>query len=200
FDFSIFGSTSGICTLDTNSDSSMGGKTDDLESLDQQVKIGDDVENINSTINTASPTVNVAGDKDGNFHNTNDELVFSTLITVNVISSSLGHSDALEDHSKMTNLKDTRIFDDAYDDRDEGAEDDYNNLESIISVSPILSTKANKDHSKDQIIGEIEPKKVTQALEDEGWVEAMQEKLLQFKLLNVWTLVDLPYDKKAIGT
>ncbi|GJV12414.1 retrovirus-related pol polyprotein from transposon TNT 1-94 [Tanacetum coccineum] len=33
-----------------------------------------------------------------------------------------------------------------------------------------------------------------------GWVEAMQEELLQFKLLNVWTLVDLPYGKRAIGT
>ncbi|GJZ75493.1 putative ribonuclease H-like domain-containing protein [Tanacetum coccineum] len=32
------------------------------------------------------------------------------------------------------------------------------------------------------------------------WVEAMQEELLQFKLLNVWTLVDLPHGKKVIGT
>ncbi|GJT64135.1 putative ribonuclease H-like domain-containing protein [Tanacetum coccineum] len=46
----------------------------------------------------------------------------------------------------------------------------------------------------------MEPKKVTQALDDESWVEAMQEELLQFKLLNVWTLVDLPYGKKVIGT
>ncbi|GJX33058.1 putative ribonuclease H-like domain-containing protein [Tanacetum coccineum] len=46
----------------------------------------------------------------------------------------------------------------------------------------------------------MEPKKVTQALDDESWVEAMQEELLQFKLLNVWTLVDLPHGKKAIGT
>ncbi|GJY17541.1 putative ribonuclease H-like domain-containing protein [Tanacetum coccineum] len=30
------------------------------------------------------------------------------------------------------------------------------------------------------------------------WVEAMQEELLQFKLLNVWTLVDLPHGKKVI--
>ncbi|GJV31518.1 putative reverse transcriptase domain-containing protein [Tanacetum coccineum] len=30
--------------------------------------------------------------------------------------------------------------------------------------------------------------------------QAMQEELLQFKLLNVWTLVDLPHGKKAIGT
>ncbi|GKG17870.1 putative ribonuclease H-like domain-containing protein, partial [Tanacetum coccineum] len=32
-------------------------------------------------------------------------------------SSSFGHLYALEDHSKMTNLEDTGIFDDAYDDR-----------------------------------------------------------------------------------
>nr|GFA70415.1 retrovirus-related Pol polyprotein from transposon TNT 1-94 [Tanacetum cinerariifolium] len=68
------------------------------------------------------------------------------------------------------------IFDDAYDDRDEGAKADYNNLKTM------------------------EPKKVTQALDDESWVEAMQEELLQFKLLNVWTLMDLPYGKRAIGT
>ncbi|GKD34932.1 putative ribonuclease H-like domain-containing protein, partial [Tanacetum coccineum] len=34
---------------------------------------------------------------------------------------------------------------------------------------------------------------------DPSWVEAMQDELLQFKLLNVWTLVDLPKDKWAIG-
>ncbi|GJX56109.1 putative ribonuclease H-like domain-containing protein [Tanacetum coccineum] len=36
--------------------------------------------------------------------------------------------------------------------------------------------------------------------EDESWVEAMQEELLQFKLQKVWILVDLPFGKKAIGT
>nr|GEX21328.1 putative ribonuclease H-like domain-containing protein [Tanacetum cinerariifolium] len=40
----------------------------------------------------------------------------------------------------------------------------------------------------------------TYALDDESWVEAMQEELLQFKLMNVWTLVDLPHRKRAIGT
>nr|GFD08517.1 putative ribonuclease H-like domain-containing protein [Tanacetum cinerariifolium] len=46
----------------------------------------------------------------------------------------------------------------------------------------------------------MKPKKVTQDLDDESWVEAMQEELLQFKLLNVWTLMDLPPGKRAIGT
>ncbi|GKA71068.1 putative ribonuclease H-like domain-containing protein [Tanacetum coccineum] len=45
-----------------------------------------------------------------------------------------------------------------------------------------------------------EPKKISEALEDESWVDAMQEELLQFKIQKVWILVDLPYGKKAIGT
>ncbi|GJY76733.1 putative ribonuclease H-like domain-containing protein [Tanacetum coccineum] len=49
-------------------------------------------------------------------------------------------------------------------------------------------------------LSQKEPKKVLQALEDPSWVEAMQNELLQFKLLNVWSLVDLPRDKWAIGT
>ncbi|GJX83268.1 putative ribonuclease H-like domain-containing protein [Tanacetum coccineum] len=45
-----------------------------------------------------------------------------------------------------------------------------------------------------------EPKKVIHALKDPSWIEAMQEELLQFKLQEVWTLVELPNKKKAIGT
>ncbi|GKC10286.1 putative ribonuclease H-like domain-containing protein [Tanacetum coccineum] len=65
---------------------------------------------------------------------------------INTASPTINTTDALED---------TGIFNDAYDDRDEGAEADYNNLERVISVSPIPSTRANKDHPKDQIIGEV---------------------------------------------
>ncbi|GJV11544.1 putative ribonuclease H-like domain-containing protein [Tanacetum coccineum] len=49
-------------------------------------------------------------------------------------------------------------------------------------------------------LSQKEPKKVIQALDDLSWIEAMQEELLQFKLQKVWTLVDLPNDKRAIGT
>ncbi|GJX24521.1 putative ribonuclease H-like domain-containing protein [Tanacetum coccineum] len=37
-------------------------------------------------------------------------------------------------------------------------------------------------------------------IEDGSWVEAMQEELLQFKLQQVWVLVDLPNGAKVIGT
>ncbi|GJQ92085.1 putative ribonuclease H-like domain-containing protein [Tanacetum coccineum] len=49
-------------------------------------------------------------------------------------------------------------------------------------------------------LSHIEPKKISEALEDESWVDAMQEELLQFKIREVWILVDLPYGKKATGT
>ncbi|GJS94351.1 putative ribonuclease H-like domain-containing protein [Tanacetum coccineum] len=49
-------------------------------------------------------------------------------------------------------------------------------------------------------LSQHEPKKISEALEDESWVDAMQEELLQFKIQKVWVLVDLPYGKKAIGT
>ncbi|GJR38808.1 putative ribonuclease H-like domain-containing protein [Tanacetum coccineum] len=49
-------------------------------------------------------------------------------------------------------------------------------------------------------LSQEESKKVIQAVKDPSWIEAMQEELLQFKLQQVWTLVDLPYGKRAIGT
>ncbi|GJT63389.1 retrovirus-related pol polyprotein from transposon TNT 1-94 [Tanacetum coccineum] len=58
---------------------------------------------------------------------------------------------------------------------DEGAVADFTNLETIVN-------------------------KISEALEDESWVDAVQEELLQFKIQKVWILVDLPYGKKAMGT
>nr|GFC88860.1 ribonuclease H-like domain, reverse transcriptase, RNA-dependent DNA polymerase [Tanacetum cinerariifolium] len=49
-------------------------------------------------------------------------------------------------------------------------------------------------------LSQEEPKRVYQALKDLSWIEAMQEELLQFKMQKVWILVDLPYEKRAIGT
>ncbi|GJU09281.1 putative ribonuclease H-like domain-containing protein [Tanacetum coccineum] len=49
-------------------------------------------------------------------------------------------------------------------------------------------------------LSQIEPTSIDKALSDSSWVEAMQEELLQFKLQQVWILVDLPIRKRAIGT
>ncbi|GJS17011.1 putative ribonuclease H-like domain-containing protein [Tanacetum coccineum] len=49
-------------------------------------------------------------------------------------------------------------------------------------------------------LSQIEPTIIAKALSNSSWVEAMQEELLQFKLQQVWILVDLPSGKRAIGT
>nr|GFD06757.1 putative ribonuclease H-like domain-containing protein [Tanacetum cinerariifolium] len=49
-------------------------------------------------------------------------------------------------------------------------------------------------------LSQEEPKMVIHALKDPSWIEAMHEELLQFKLQEVWSLVDLPNRKRAIGT
>ncbi|GJU83332.1 putative ribonuclease H-like domain-containing protein [Tanacetum coccineum] len=49
-------------------------------------------------------------------------------------------------------------------------------------------------------LSQEEPKKVIHALKDLSWIKAMYKELLQFKLQEVWTLVDLPNGKGAIGT
>nr|GEX48905.1 hypothetical protein [Tanacetum cinerariifolium] len=49
-------------------------------------------------------------------------------------------------------------------------------------------------------LSQEEPKKIFDALKDPSWVEAMQEELLQFKIHNVWMLVDCPKEVRPIGT
>ncbi|GJW32149.1 putative ribonuclease H-like domain-containing protein [Tanacetum coccineum] len=97
---------------------------------------------------------------------------------------------------------------------DEGAEADFTNLEIVVNVSPI-PTSRNILSSFQKLISrdlhqqykqvpttkkvlETHAFKISEALEDESWVDAMQEELLQFEIQKVWILVDLPYGKKAI--
>ncbi|GKF55636.1 putative ribonuclease H-like domain-containing protein, partial [Tanacetum coccineum] len=129
---------------------------------------------------------------------------------------------------------------------DEGAVADFTNLETVVNVSHIPTSRIHSTHPKALILGDPnsavqtrskvntssgahafvsyvqnqkranhkdfhhclfacflsqhEPKKISEALEDESWVDAMQEELLQFEIQKVWILVDLPYGKKVIGT
>ncbi|GJX00956.1 putative ribonuclease H-like domain-containing protein [Tanacetum coccineum] len=77
------------------------------------------------------------------------------------------------------------------------------NLEEHGFVSTIQQRTNHKDLQNCLFacfLSQEEPKKVIHALKDPSWIEAMQEELLQFKLQEVWTLVDLPNGKRAIGT
>nr|GEY61271.1 putative ribonuclease H-like domain-containing protein [Tanacetum cinerariifolium] len=95
------------------------------------------------------------------------------------------------------------------DEEDVGAEADFSILETSITVGPIPTTRVHKDHHVTQIIGDLSLASQTrsmarmvkeQALKDPSWIEAMQEKLFEFKMRKVWVLVDLPKGKRAIGS
>ncbi|GJS19611.1 putative ribonuclease H-like domain-containing protein [Tanacetum coccineum] len=127
----------------------------------------------------------------------------------------------LEDTAEVQN---TGIFGSAFDDEDldtynspfadqvMGAEADFNNMEPSTVVSPIPITRVHSIYPKDQIIGDPKSAVQTKGMSKknsrehdmisyiQNLVEAMQEELLQFKIQKVWTLVDLPSGKKAIGT
>nr|GEX32996.1 putative ribonuclease H-like domain-containing protein [Tanacetum cinerariifolium] len=69
------------------------------------------------------------------------------------------------------------------------------NQEETPSLDNILSLT----NQFEDILG-VEPKKIFDALQDPSWVEAMHEEILQFKIQNVWTLVDYPKGVRPIGT
>ncbi|GKA41987.1 putative ribonuclease H-like domain-containing protein [Tanacetum coccineum] len=77
--------------------------------------------------------------------------------------------------------------------------DNADDQERIDSSTQDVNTAGPSINTASENIN-TEPKKVIQALTDPSWIEAMQEELLQFKLQKVWTLVDLPKGKRAIGT
>ncbi|GJV82077.1 ribonuclease H-like domain-containing protein [Tanacetum coccineum] len=72
------------------------------------------------------------------------------------------------------------------------------------AAGPIEHNAKKKSHSsKDHPTtpkSNLNQENMTEALEDGSWVKAMQEELLQFKLQQVWVLVDLPNGAKVIGT
>nr|GEU50651.1 hypothetical protein [Tanacetum cinerariifolium] len=103
------------------------------------------------------------------------------------------------DDPNMPTLEDIIYSDD---EEDVGAEADFSNFETSITVSPIPTTRVHKDHPVTHVIGDLssapqtrsmarmvkeqeERKRVHKALKDPIWIEAMQEELLQFKMQKV---------------
>ncbi|GJX20763.1 putative ribonuclease H-like domain-containing protein [Tanacetum coccineum] len=75
-------------------------------------------------------------------------------------------------------------------------------IENVIGVvkTSIQTRRMTKPTFEQGFLSDIEPTSIAKALSDSFWVEAMQEELLQFKLQQVWILVDLPIGKRAIRT
>ncbi|GJY70754.1 putative ribonuclease H-like domain-containing protein [Tanacetum coccineum] len=108
------------------------------------------------------------------------------------------------DQEKEDNVNSTNNVNVASTNEVNAVEADMNNLDTTIQVSPIPTTRIHKDHPLDQVIGDLQSatqtRRMSKKLEEHGFIKAMQEELLQFKLQEVWTLVDLPNGKRAIGT
>ncbi|GJV01044.1 uncharacterized mitochondrial protein-like protein [Tanacetum coccineum] len=115
----------------------------------------------------------------------------------------------------VTSMDDTGILVYALMMEDVGEDADLNKLEKtsmniVLFHDQILTRiilKTRRTNHKDYqnylfscFLSQMEPKKVIQALEDPSWIEEMQEELLQCQLQKVWTLVNLPNGKRAIGT
>nr|GFA35991.1 hypothetical protein [Tanacetum cinerariifolium] len=114
----------------------------------------------------------VSQEKVSNVNNTNNNNIVSLTTNDTGIRDNAIDKDIVygcADDPSMPNLEEIVYSDE---DEDVGAEADMTNSDTNIPISPIPTTRIHKDHP---------------------------DKLLQFKLQQVWTLVDLPYGKRAIG-
>ncbi|GJZ42305.1 putative ribonuclease H-like domain-containing protein [Tanacetum coccineum] len=134
-------------------------------------------------------TNNVNTACDGN--NTNNVNVVSSTVNaagIEVNAVGIKTSIKLPDDPNRHELEDIVYSDDA---EDVGAEVDMNNLNIFMPVSPIPTTRIHKDHPVEQIIRDLNSAPQTRR---------MTKNLKEHEPKKVWTLVDLPNGKKAIGT
>ncbi|GJV15436.1 putative ribonuclease H-like domain-containing protein [Tanacetum coccineum] len=131
-------------------------------------------------VNTASTPVSTAGPYDG--------LSFSDPTNPDQDDSDI---PALEDIYQ--NPTDGIFTNSSYD--DEGAVADFTNLEPVVNVSPIPTSRINSIHPSTLILGDQQS-----AAQTRSKVTKSSRAHAFFKIQKVWILVDLPYGKKAIGT
>ncbi|GJW98357.1 putative reverse transcriptase domain-containing protein, partial [Tanacetum coccineum] len=116
-------------------------------------------------VNTVGPRINTASTNDntGSLNINIGSPVVTTALT------KATHTDYFEDETEL----------------------DMSNISNTYPVPSTLNTRIHKDHSLDNMIGDVqsseEPKRIAKAISDSAWVEAMQEELLQFKLQKGYT-------------
>nr|GFA37844.1 hypothetical protein [Tanacetum cinerariifolium] len=146
---------------------------------DQTKEQGDKAENKDKG---KSPVVTIIGFKDLNkefaecFNNSSNEVnaVGSSISAagLNFTNSTNDFSVAGPSNAAMPNLEDL-----SHNVDDVGAEADINNMESIISVSPIPTSIIHKDHLTSQIIGDMssttQTKSMARGVSDQGGISQM---------------------------
>ncbi|GKE89355.1 putative ribonuclease H-like domain-containing protein, partial [Tanacetum coccineum] len=180
---------------------------------DKSVNSTNNINTISSTINTASIEDNAVDenlvygcDDDPNMPNL-EEIIYSDDDEGVSVEADMTNLDT---HILVSPIPTTRIH------KDHPVEQIIRDIHSapqtrrmtknVIDHGMLSSVQLKINHKDFQnclfacFLSQAEPKKVIQALKDPSWIEAMQEEILQFKLQQVWTLVDLPHGKRAIGT
>ncbi|GJW25008.1 putative ribonuclease H-like domain-containing protein [Tanacetum coccineum] len=203
-----------------------GKKVDEDPRKDSECKDQEKKDNVNSTnnVNTVSSTVNVDGTNKVNVvgGKTSIELPFDLNMPALKDDSIFNFTRDDEDDGVVADMNNldttiqvspnltTRIhkdhpFDQVIKDLQSATQTRKmsKNLEEHGFVSTIQQRTNHKDLQNclfAYFLSQEEPKKVNHALKDPSWIEATQEELLQFKLQEVWTLMDLPNGKTAIGS
>ncbi|GKD06182.1 putative ribonuclease H-like domain-containing protein, partial [Tanacetum coccineum] len=180
--------------------SSDAGKKDD-EGVNKESGIDDqerpenstqDVNTIGSSINTANTNVN-NGSLNINIVSLNINIVSPTVTTAPLVPT---HADFFGDETEI----------------------DMNNITTTYLVPSTPNTRIHKDHSLDHVIGDVQSgvqtRRMTKTTNEQGFISAVYEGkthedlhtclfacfLSQEEPKKVWTLVDLPHGKRAIGT
>nr|GEZ78241.1 hypothetical protein [Tanacetum cinerariifolium] len=143
--------------------------------LSPSSKFHDCSENSSNEVTTASSTVPTIGQNSLNSTNT-----FSAVGPSNTsVSPTYGQTFDIDASHFPDDPDMPRLEDIIYSDDEDflGAKVDFNNLESSILVSPILTTKIHKDYSVSQIIGDLssttQTKSMTRSVKDQGGLSQM---------------------------
>ncbi|GJX48805.1 putative ribonuclease H-like domain-containing protein [Tanacetum coccineum] len=189
----LFDSSLKNASNDEPQPSSDAGKKDD-EGVNKESGIDDQERPENSTqdINTAGPSINTAS-TNVNTGSLNINIVSPTVTTAPLEAT---HADFFGDEIEV----------------------DMSNITTTYPVPSTPNTRIHKDHSLDHVIGDVQSgvqtRRMTKTTNEQGFISVVYEgkthKDLHTCLFacflsheepkKVWTLVDLPHGKRAIGT
>nr|GEV37427.1 hypothetical protein [Tanacetum cinerariifolium] len=199
-------------------DATFDGKEHDFDAkkLESEVNVSlsskfeDCSDNSSNEVNAASFIVPNVGQNSPNSTNT-----FSAAGPSNVVASPTYGKSSFKDTSQLLDDPDMPELEDITYSNDEdvvGAEADFNNLETSITVSPIPTTKILKDHPVSQIIGDLSSttqiQSMTRVVKDQGGLLQMFDNDFHTCMFACFlsqeepkmVLVDLPHGKRALGT
>nr|GEY84921.1 retrovirus-related Pol polyprotein from transposon TNT 1-94 [Tanacetum cinerariifolium] len=137
---------------------------------DLTVEFEDCSDNSSNEVNTVGSIVPTVGQNSLNSTNTfSVDGPSNAAVSPTYGKSSFIDASQLPDDPDMPKLEDITYFDE---EDVVGAEADFNNLESSISVSPIPTTRIHKDHPVSQIIGDLSSttptRSMTRMVKDQG--------------------------------